>query len=244
MNNSYKDFIITSLRDISKVALHKRSKQARMLLFDYVLNQDLIEGMYLEFGVFNCESLNYLSSKTPDNTWYGFDSFKGFVDPNIDNRQDWITDKFDLDKPPISNSNTRLVDGYIEDTLGLFLGKHTQPAALIHLDVDVYSTTKYILEMLRPRLVPGTVIIFDELLHYINFESHEMLALYESLSQYGIEFEWLVTPGEVMPWHNYEQLDMDMKMYKKRADHQISRQYNYQHFIDAGYYRQVAIRIC
>ena len=41
------------------------------------------------------------------------------------------------------------------------------------------------------RLVTGTVIVFDELLNYCGFESHEFLALFELVKEFKLQFEWL-----------------------------------------------------
>jgi hypothetical protein len=56
------------------------------------------------------------------------------------------------------------------------------PIALLHIDCDLYSSTKTIFELLSDRIVPGTVIVFDELVNYPAFKKHEVLAFYEFLA--------------------------------------------------------------
>jgi predicted O-methyltransferase YrrM len=59
-------------------------------------------------------------------------------------------------------NNVELVIGEFEETLAAFLVEHPDDAALIHIDCDLYSSTKTVLEHLTPRIMPGTVIVLDE----------------------------------------------------------------------------------
>ena len=47
------------------------------------------------------------------------------------------------------------------------------------LPQDLYSSAKTILDHLTPRLSPGAVLVFDELIHYVEFERGELRALLE-----------------------------------------------------------------
>ena len=38
--------------------------------------------------------------------------------------------------------------------------------AIIHIDVNIYSTSKFILEKTKDKLQSGSIIIFDELVNY------------------------------------------------------------------------------
>eukprot|EP01068_Selenidium_serpulae_P012452 Selendium_serpulae@DN5821_c0_g1_i1.p1 len=52
------------------------------------------------------------------------------------------------------------------------------PATFIHFDADLFISTVIPFQLLTDRIVPGTHMIFDELIGYPGFEKHEMLALY------------------------------------------------------------------
>jgi hypothetical protein len=52
---------------------------------------------------------------------------------------------------------------------------------LVHLDADLYSSTKYVLKQLAPWLHPDTVLIFDEFYD----REHELKALDEYLTETG-----------------------------------------------------------
>ncbi len=53
------------------------------------------------------------------------------------------------------------------------------PLRLLHMDADLYSATAFVLDALKTNIVPGTVIVFDEMLHYPGFEHHELRAFAE-----------------------------------------------------------------
>jgi hypothetical protein len=49
-----------------------------------------------------------------------------------------------------------------------------------------------VLELLSDRIIPGTVIVFDELLNYNGYERHEMRALFEFLERRSeLAVRWL-----------------------------------------------------
>jgi hypothetical protein len=62
---------------------------------------------------------------------------------------------------------------------------------LIHIDSDLYSSARTILFGLNERIVPGTVLVFDELYlgwddvkaKYANWQAHEWRALQEWLAE-------------------------------------------------------------
>ena len=138
-------------------------------LFDYYKccsHQTEIDGLWMEFGVWMGCTLNVLSSLT-DKTVYGFDSFEGLP-------EDWHkSEKGKLEKgryhtkgklPNLKNKNIQLVKGWFEDTLPNFVKEHLENCAVLHIDSDLYSSCKTILDNLRSRIVSGTVILFDELI--------------------------------------------------------------------------------
>jgi hypothetical protein len=59
-----------------------------------------------------------------------------------------------------------LVKGWFDQTLPPFLAANPHTSfALIHIDCDLYESTKVVLEQLWDRLVPGGIVLFDELFH-------------------------------------------------------------------------------
>ena len=60
------------------------------------------------------------------------------------------------------------------------------PLSLVHIDCDLYSSTKTIFANLKDRIVPGTVIVFDEYWNYPGWRDHEFRAFEELLAETGI----------------------------------------------------------
>ncbi len=159
-----------------------------------------LEGLWLEFGVFKGESINLISEFTREIV-YGFDGFEGFPD---DGRSDW-EDDFDVEGHlPKVNANVKLLKGWFEETIPNFIETVDDQIAFLHIDCDIYSSTKTIFSLLGDRICSGTVIVFDELLHYNGFENNEILALYEFLDEKKLDFEWLLIRDKVMSLSDYE----------------------------------------
>jgi hypothetical protein len=64
-------------------------------------------------------------------------------------------------------------------------------AAFLHVDCDLYSSTKTILESLSDRIVAGTVIVFDEYFNYPNWRSHEHKAFREFVAAKRAAFRYI-----------------------------------------------------
>ena len=92
-------------------------------------------------------------------------------------------------KLPKTRANARIVKGWVQDTLGNFLREHPgKMIAFMHMDMDTYSPTKFVLEDTRDRCGPGTVILFDELYGYPNWREHEYRALTEVYDENAYEY--------------------------------------------------------
>ena len=151
-----------------------------------LLNDTKNEYYYLEFGVFEGMTTNYFSKLVKK--LYCFDSFEGL-------KEDWAgtsdpKSAFNLNKKvPKLNLNVEPIVGWVEDTLELFLKKHNPKVNFVHLDMDIYSATKFTLENLKPYLVKDAVILFDELYNYDGWESGEYKALKEVFNEDEFEYK-------------------------------------------------------
>lgn len=141
-----------------------------------LLNDKNKEYYYLEFGVFEGSSTNFFSKFV--NKFYCFDSFEGL-------EEDWVGSHipkghFNRNKKiPKLHSNVEVTVGWIENTLDGFLKKHNPKINFIHIDVDTYKPTKFILEKIKPYLVKDAIILFDELYNFVGWENGEYKALNE-----------------------------------------------------------------
>lgn len=144
-----------------------------------------LDGLKLEFGVATGRSIRALSNLT-NSKWYGFDSFKGLPEAWFDRP----VGEFACPVPECGE-NVELVVGLFQDTLDNFLKQHPENVSILHIDCDIYSSTKFIFDRLKHRILPGTIIIFDELKGYRGWEDHEYKAFMEFLEYTGLSYEIL-----------------------------------------------------
>ena len=156
----------------------------------------LPKGMLLEFGVFKGGSINYFSSvlsqQKDARRIYGFDSFEGLS-------EDWAgthmsASTFDQGgNMPKVNPNVTLIKGWVDETVPPFIKEHLssgEKIAFLHMDMDTYTPTKVVFELVVDLIQEGTVIVFDELLGYSGWKEGEYKALMEVIAPKW-EFEYL-----------------------------------------------------
>jgi len=165
--------------------------------------QNLIPGICIEFGVFQGTTINICSSKRPDYLFYGFDSFIGLPEAW---REGHPVGHFNLGgNMPMVNQNVKLIKGWFSDTLDEFLIDINSDVSFLHVDCDIYSSSKFVLDKLSKRLRVGTVILFDEFYNYPGWDTKsgfgrdeydekgagEFRAWFEFLEENpNIKFEW------------------------------------------------------
>lgn len=180
--------------------------------FSKVLPQVTVNGMWMEFGIYTGTSIKIISdyANKKNTKVYGFDSFEGLhefwdqnnpkgsyslngqipngiVDDGYNNssESDYYFYKQPTGKIIPWPENVILIKGFFEDTLNQFLIQHKDNIAYLHIDCDLYSSTKTILSQLADKIVPGTIIDFDEICDYPDYRNHEIKAFAEYLLQYN-----------------------------------------------------------
>ena len=175
-------------RDLGAPNLGKRHRACLLL----GLKNRTVEGFTAEFGVFKGRSLRFIAVRTAKDTVYGFDSFKGLPEdwlPGIGKGRFAVSK--DEQKELVWPENVKLYPGWFEDTLLLFKFDEIRPAALLHVDCDLYSSAKTVLTALKTRIVRGTVLVFDEYVGYAGWEKGEALAFEEFLFESGRHAKFL-----------------------------------------------------
>jgi len=148
-----------------------------------------IDGLIMEFGVYKGETINYIATLLPNKQIYGFDSFEGLPETW---RYNFYKGTFKIDTLPKTRNNVILIKGWFEDTLPIFIEKiGNSPISFMHVDCDLYSSTKTIFYYLKNNIVPGAVIGFDEVFNYPGWEEGEFKAFYEFVEECEVAFEWL-----------------------------------------------------
>jgi hypothetical protein len=158
-------------------------------LLDFALGECAIDGLVLEFGVFRGKSLRAIANRAGQEV-HGFDSFEGLP-------EDWTyfqkQGRFSLQGavPHFDEPNVRIHKGWFDQTLTRFLDEHAGPARFIHVDCDLYSSTATVLQLLAPRIVSGSIILFDEYLNYPAWQQHEFKAFQEFVVQTGRSYRYI-----------------------------------------------------
>ena len=94
-------------------------------------------------------------------------------------------------KLPKVPGNVILHPGWFEESLPGFTEKFRDPVAYMHVDCDIYSSTKTVFNHLAGQIVPGTVIVFDEYFNYPNWQQHEYKAFQEFIAEHNLQYEYL-----------------------------------------------------
>lgn len=149
-------------------------------------------GLALEFGVATGTTLNVIARSRGRRKVFGFDSFAGLPE-----HWRWGFEQgiFASDKIPVVQGAT-IIKGLFQDVLPKFLAEHTGQLAIAHIDADLYSSAIYVLQQLRPRMVEGTIILFDEYYNYPGWREHEHRAWLEFVADTGLEFEYFAATAD------------------------------------------------
>ena len=172
---------------------HVDSHDAKWGVLSHALN--MVEdrnGLYLEFGVFDGGTINFIANKIDNKKIYGFDSFEGLP---CRWRDQSGMGAFKVDDLPKVRENVVLIKGWFEKTLSEFLAKHSsseeKTVSFVHVDSDIYSSAKTVFDLLAPRIKPGTVIVFDEYFNYSGWKDGEFKAFQEFIEHTGFKFKYL-----------------------------------------------------
>ena len=105
---------------------------------------------------------------------------------------------------PHVNNNVELIRGWFNDTLPNFIKTQNKKVSFIHMDADLYSSTKCIFNNLKDYIDKDCIIVFDELIGYPGFDGDtgELKAFYEFITENKVDYEWIGmngTPDKVYP---------------------------------------------
>ncbi|PJK14910.1 hypothetical protein CO613_03530 [Lysobacteraceae bacterium NML07-0707] len=153
-----------------------------------------LPGAFIELGVYRGRCARFLSKFLfGGRKLYLLDSFKGLP-------EDWVgiwkKGAFSMlpDEIPVFDSpDIYVIPGWFKDTVPLLAQELQEPLAFIHVDADLYSSTRDALDALNAHIVPGTIILFDEYFMILEkeFSDDEHRALLDWCREYGREFEYL-----------------------------------------------------
>lgn len=155
--------------------------------FKFAFDAALKNGLVLEFGVRFGNTIRQIAALANQQV-HGFDSFEGLPEEWHHEAKGSYTTKGQIPTVP---KNVALHVGWFEYTLPVFLQQQQGPVRFINVDCDIYSSTKTILDLLAPRIVPGTVIVFDEYIGNEHWREDEFKAFQEAVARHGWAYEYL-----------------------------------------------------
>jgi hypothetical protein len=150
------------------------------------LEKTNIEGFYIEYGVFNGESIKeaYYTLRNQVSKYIGLDSFSGLpaVDHEVDQSGSAMHKQFvkgnfcsqgydfvrqNILSTGIHSDNILLVKGFFNESLNAELSAHLATigngkASIIHLDADLYSSTIQALEFSYSFMQTGCWLLCDD----------------------------------------------------------------------------------
>lgn len=125
-----------------------------------------LQGDIAEFGCFRCGSFELLAKLNPHKNCIAIDSFEGLPKPNEYDTYHKEKDFNEVEYEAVYGyfktlyPNVELLKGFSPD---VFLSiPEFREFSLVHIDVDLYSSTYHGLDFFYPRLVKGGVIILDD----------------------------------------------------------------------------------
>jgi len=186
--------IIKNIPNINKYPLH--------YVFEDIKLQHKPNTLWLEFGVASGTTINYISQFTTEKV-YGFDSFEGLPEKW---RDGFEKGAFNMNGTlPQVNANVELIKGWFNETLLPFIQLHNKKISFIHMDADLYSSTKYIFDIVKDYMDKDCIVVFDELVNYPGFDGDtgELKAFYEFITENNVEYEWIGMNGSPTGMNGY-----------------------------------------
>lgn len=177
---------------LSNLGLFLNSKNlSRILFMDFLYKKIVdVQGIIIEFGVRWGQNLSLFSALRGIYEPYnrhrkivGFDTFEGFpnihdkdgnskmmkkgqlaLSNNYDSYLKKVIEHQELDNPLNHIKKFDIIKGDASKETMRFLDENPETIiALAYFDFDLYEPTKKCLELIKPRLVKGSIIGFDEL---------------------------------------------------------------------------------
>ena len=131
---------------------------------------------------------------------FGFDSFEGLPEKKStkDDHKRWEKGQFSKSLPEINKivhnlgidlrrKTVNFIKGYFEDVLTPTLREELKdyPPTIINIDCDYYSSTKIVLEWLKPMLISGTIFYFDDIWGFDGHPNYGQLAALREFNEAG-----------------------------------------------------------
>lgn len=197
LNDMYLDLRLRAKRDtVDYIEANLKDAllcQGRKPLIELCMRREKeagLNGLILEFGVAGGVSTRLIAANAEPRRIHGFDSFEGLPGDwsGTHEQKGRYTQHGKLPRVP---ANVQLHKGWFDATLPGFLAANPGPVSFINVDCDVYDSTIYVLNQLKDRFRPGSVILFDEYYNYPNWREHEYKAWQEFVAANAITYRYV-----------------------------------------------------
>ena len=154
-------------------------------------------GLFAEFGVASGKTAAKILEWMPQfKELHLFDSFYGLPEQwewNSETGEGHPKGHFGRGGAPpnLTDPRAQFHIGLFEDTVEKWASQQDQAMSFVHIDSDLYSSCVTVLEGIEGLLQTGTVIQFDEIQGFPDYEKHEYRAWMEFIERTGWEWEWL-----------------------------------------------------
>jgi O-methyltransferase len=125
-----------------------------------------LNGSIIEVGVWRGGSAGVLAKAAPRKRILLADTFSGVVKAETSDTEYVGGEHADTSVAVVTAlmrklgvANTTILEGIFPDDTG---DRCDEKIALLHCDVDVYESARAVVEFVKPRLVPGAIIVFDD----------------------------------------------------------------------------------
>jgi Flp pilus assembly protein TadD/predicted O-methyltransferase YrrM len=153
----------------------------------FAIEEASLTGAVLELGVRYGTSTRWIAERA-GGTVHAFDSFEGLPEAwHVLPAGAYSTHGV----VPALPANVEVHVGLFDRTLPAFAAGMAGPVRFMNVDCDLYSSTKCVLDALADRVVPGTVIVFDEYLVNDAWKEDELKAWKEAVAARGWRYEYL-----------------------------------------------------
>ena len=180
-------------RKLNPNNLHRGTRDMLQIALDAA--QPLLgkNNLVCEFGVASGRSLRMTQELLPLDIIeiHGFDTFTGLP-------QAWGNEPAGSYStggvvPDVEQGKVYFHKGLFRQTIPRFLESQPDDAVLAYanIDCDLYTSTLDILESMYDRIVPGTVLVFDEYLCHATWRQDEFRAFRECCKRFGWHYEYL-----------------------------------------------------
>jgi hypothetical protein len=172
----------------------KRYPELREYAIKKALQNHKTDYYYLEFGVFEGNTINFFSNiledvGSGDIEIHGFDSFEGLKEDWV-GLAGWPAGILNLNKEiPNLSKNVVPVVGWVQDSLPQFISENVNMKInFVHMDLDTYPSSKFVLNAIKPFLADGAILLFDQLYNIPGWRVGEYKALIEEFAEEEFKF--------------------------------------------------------